>query len=102
MARDLLSGEVLDDEDAGLLRRALQHRRSELHVLPHANAGAARRMGERDPGGLHFHAEGAPPDYPRLEAPEMRRADAGILQDRHDTRRQTRRPALSAASHLQA
>ncbi len=47
MARHVLPREVQHRQDAGVLRRALPHRRDQLHVLPHAQREAAGRLERR-------------------------------------------------------
>ena len=43
----LLSAEAAGGEDAGVLRAGVQHRRGQLHLLPHAQRQDPRRLGPR-------------------------------------------------------
>src|SRR5205814_1006816 len=64
-------------QDAALLRGAVSHRRDQLHVLPHAQREAGRRLGRADAVALQADLEGPSTNHARQPAEELRRAGQG-------------------------
>src|SRR5882724_11273755 len=95
---ELLSGRPRDGEDAALLRRALSHRRDQLHLLPDAEREDRVRMGGADAVAVQADAEGAAAHHPRQPAETGGRARAGVLPGRGHARRQAGRAAVPAAA----
>src|SRR5476649_1857470 len=98
MERELLSRRSRGEEDAAVLRRAVSHRRDQLHVLPDAERGDCRRLGGADAVALQAHAEGAAPHHARQPAEKRRGVRRRVLPGGLDARRQARRAAVSAAA----
>src|SRR3982750_1149586 len=101
MARHVLSGETEHRKDARLLLRAFPHGRNQLHVLPHSDRKAARRMGGGNAGVVLVHAESAATDHARFETSTLRGFASDVLPDRADAGPEAGDVAVSATAYPQ-
>ena len=94
----LLPGRPCRRRDARVLRRAPAGRRDQQHLLPDAEAGAARGLGDAGPGGVPVRPQGVAADHAPQAAEGGGRRGGLLLRRRRDARRAARPDALPAAA----
>src|SRR6266404_2766839 len=100
MEGQLLSAQVPGGQDVALLRRALQNRRDQLHLLSHTEREDPRRLGSRNPTGVPADPQGSQAHHAHRETQGLRRPAALLSQNRGHPGAEARRDPLPAAALL--